>query len=285
MNIEMPGTIGSAKIIFKNQDMKKIGIIGLGFVGTAIQNAYTDLFVDVVKIDSDPSKRCTGTYDDIKDADAVFICVPSPMNADGSCNITPLTQTLENLKDFKGVIISKVTAPPDTYKSLQQKFDNLVHAPEFLTAANATQDYKNGIFSIIGGSNTTHMENAAHIIQIGQPNIKHVEYCTIAEASLAKYIINSFLSTKVVFMNEVAKVAELGGESWDVIRKLISLDSRIGLSHTQVPGPDGLYGFGGACFPKDTASLLNYAKSLDAQLEVLHTAVKKNSLLRLTDRK
>jgi UDP-glucose 6-dehydrogenase len=62
---------------------------------------------------------------------------------------------------------------------------------------------------------------------------------------------------------------------------MISRDPRINISHTQVPGPDGYYGFGGMCFPKDTSALLHYAKSLNVSLNVLNEAVKKNSLLRL----
>ena len=103
---------------------------------------------------------------------------------------------------------------------------------------------------------------------------------------MAKYIINTFLATKVIFMNEMAQLAEASGLRWDTIRHLIALDERrFGNSHTQVPGPDGQYGFGGACFPKDTAALLRYADQLDIPLNVLDAAVKKNTLLRLTEPK
>jgi UDPglucose 6-dehydrogenase len=87
-------------------------------------------------------------------------------------------------------------------------------------------------------------------------------------------------------MNEMAELAKTGGQDWERIRQLIALDGRrIGTSHTQVPGPDGFYGFGGACFPKDTVALLRYAESLDVQTNVLDSAVKKNTVLRLTDSK
>jgi UDPglucose 6-dehydrogenase len=269
-------------------EKEKIGIIGLGFVGSAINNAYQEFlpYVDIVKIDLDPLKACLGTYADLHDASAVFVCVPSPQNTDGSCNSDPLINTLSNLKNFNGVIISKVTAPPSVYDELQTIYPNLVHAPEFLTAANATQDYINGTFSIIGGKIKTFMNEANRIIKLGQPNIKETMFCSISEASLAKYVINTFLATKVIFMNEMAKLADAGGQDWNTIRKLISLDSkRIGNSHTQVPGLDNNYGFGGMCFPKDTAALLKYAESLNVQMNVLDSAVKKNTLLRLTNSK
>lgn len=263
--------------------IEKIGIIGLGFVGNAIHASYVDNpGVELIEIDSNPDKNCDGTYEDLTGATAVFICVPSPQNEDLSCNTVPLESTLEKLKDFKGVIISKVTAPPNVYERLQQEYPNLVHAPEFLTAANAVNDYLTSKFAIIGGCINAYLNEAHRVIRLGLPELEHSYFCTIGEASLAKYTINSFLATKVVFMNEMAKLAETGGQDWNKIRQLIALDRRIGNSHTQVPGPDTFYGFGGACFPKDTSALLKYAESLNTPMNVLDSAVKKNILLRLT---
>lgn len=266
---------------------EKIGIIGLGYVGNAVRESYIDdQFIDLVEIDTDPDKGCMGDYDDLSNALAVFICVPSPQNIDGSCNSEPLISTLEKLKTFKGVIISKVTAPPNVYKQLENEFPNLVHAPEFLTAANATNDYLDSKFLIIGGSINAYMHEADRIIRKGLKGVKTTHFCTLGEASLTKYTINSFLATKVVFMNEMAKLAEISGINWNAVRNLIALDERrIGNSHTQVPGPDGMFGFGGYCFPKDTSALLKYAESMNVHMNVLESAVKKNILLRLGNSK
>jgi UDPglucose 6-dehydrogenase len=124
---------------------------------------------------------------------------------------------------------------------------------------------------------------AARIAQLSQPSLRNIALCSIGEAALAKYIINSFLATKVVFMNEMYQLAETQGYSWQKVRSLIDTDERIGRSHTRVPGPDGTFGFGGMCFPKDTLALLEYAKQQSVQLNVLDSAVKKNLLLRLTE--
>lgn len=265
----------------------KIGIIGLGFVGNAVRQSYIDNpFIDLVLIDTDPSKNCLGTYEELHDASAVFICVPSPMYEDGSCNVKPLMSTLAKFRDYRGVLISKVTATPNSYEFLQKEYPTLVHAPEFLTAANAVEDYLNGEFLILGGAVRAYLNEAERIIKLGQNNLKHVIQCSIGEASLAKYTINSFLATKVIFMNEMEELARKGGQDWKVVRKLIELDhKRVGTTHTQVPGPDGSYGFGGACFPKDTSALLKYAESMNVVMNVLDSAVKKNTLLRLTDSK
>ena len=86
-------------------------------------------------------------------------------------------------------------------------------------------------------------------------------------------------------MNELYQLASATGLDYNKIVTMIKSDERIGRSHMQVPGPDGSFGFGGACFPKDTAALLKYAESLNIPLNVLDAAVKKNTLLRLTEPK
>jgi UDPglucose 6-dehydrogenase len=160
-------------------------------------------------------------------------------------------------------------------------YPNLVHVPEFLTTANAIQDYLNGKFAIIGGSVKAYMNEAERIIKMSQGNLD-VVHCNIGEAALAKYAINSFLATKVVFMNEIHNVAIASGLDYKKIASLMQLDQRIGSSHMAVPGTDGLYGFGGHCFPKDTEALLNFSKDLGVTMQVLESALKKNTLLRLS---
>ena len=259
----------------------KIGIVGLGYVGNAIKESLSHLGLQIVILD--PPKGIVSTYENLATCEAVFICVPTPQGDDGSCDTSILESVLENLaiENYTGVVISKCTAPPDIYKHLNNKFHNLVHAPEFLTAANAVDDYINGKFLIIGGKVRAYQHEAERIIKLTQPNLKNVKFCSISEAALAKYAINSFLATKVVFMNELWNVAVASGLDFDTIASMIKLDERIGNSHTKVPGPDGSFGFGGYCFPKDTAALLKYAESVNKPLNVLDAAVKKNTLLRL----
>lgn len=261
-----------------------IGIIGLGFVGKAIEDSLN--FVTPLVI-IDPAKGYNNTYEDIKQCTGIFICVPSPQNTDGSCDTSILESVLKKLKeiDYNGVIISKCTAPPDVYTRLNEECPNLIHAPEFLTAANANRDYVNGKFAIIGGSVLAYQREAERIIELTQPSLERIEHCTIGEAALAKYTINSFLATKVVFMNEMYEIAKAAGLDYTNISKLLSLDPRMGQSHLKVPGPDGSLGFGGMCFPKDTAALLKYAENIGVNLNVLDAAVKKNTLLRLQESK
>lgn len=266
-----------------NFNEPKVGIIGLGFVGGAIRTAMEDR-CKLYLVDKDTSKG-THSFADLKDCEGVFISVPTPFGSDGKCDTSILEYALAQLKDYTGVIISKCTAPPLVYKELNQRYPNLVHAPEFLTAANAYQDYVNGKFIIIGGRVKAYMDQAEKIIKWGQPNALSVEHCSIEEASLAKYTINSFLATKVTFMNEIYQLSQAIGANYNQIARMVTLDERIGNSHMRVPGPDGEMGFGGMCFPKDTSALLKYAEEAGAQMNVLDAAVKKNTLLRLTEPK
>jgi UDPglucose 6-dehydrogenase len=264
-------------------DRPKIGIVGLGFVGSAIRDAM-DISCDLVLVDKDPT-RSSHTFEDLKTCEGIFVSVPTPFGEDGKCDTSALEYVLEQLKGYNGVIISKCTAPPLTYKALNALHPNLVHAPEFLTAANASLDYVNGKFIIIGGRIQAYMELAEKIIKFGQSNATLVAHCSIEEASLAKYTINSFLATKVAFMNEIYQLAQAIGADYDHVAKMVTLDTRIGNSHMKVPGLDGQLGFGGMCFPKDTSALLKYAEEVGINLNVLDAAVKKNILLRLTDSK
>ena len=261
----------------------KIGIVGLGFVGSAIARSM-EIPTDLVLVDKDTTKG-SHTFNDLADCEGVFVCVPTPMGDDGKCDTSVLEYVLEKLKDYKGVIISKCTAPPSVYQTLNDQYPNLVHAPEFLTAANAERDYINGKFAIIGGSVGAYQRDAERIIRLGQTALEHVQHCTIQEAALSKYAINSFLSTKVTFMNELYALATKTGQDYNKIASMITMDRRIGDSHMKVPGPDGEFGFGGMCFPKDTSALLKYAEQQDVQMNVLDAAVKKNLILRLTEPK
>lgn len=262
-----------------NSQNLTIGIVGLGFVGEAVRNAYDNLFTKIIVVDVDPAKS-TGTVADLQACDAVFVCVPSPSKDTGDCDTSILNSVLCMLQNYTNVIISKTTAPPQFYEKMQTVYPNLVHIPEFLTAAKANQDYLKEQNAIIGGKIAAYRNEAERIIKLVQP-ITMVEHCSIGEAAFVKYTINSYLATKVVFMNEMSDLAIAHGYKWDTIRMYLAEDNRVGLSHMQVPGPDGYYGFGGMCFPKDTTAWVKYANKLGVQLSVLKTAIKKNVLLRL----
>jgi UDPglucose 6-dehydrogenase len=283
MNIQMPGTMGGAKLNIGNRG-EKIGIIGLGFVGGAIERS---LEYSTHLVIMDPAKGHTATYKDLMECSGIFVCVPTPQDDGGTCDTSILEEILNNLYTvrYKGVIISKCTAPPDQYDLWNLQHPNLVHAPEFLTAANASIDYENGKFAFVGGKVPAYVREAERIIRISQRSLEIVVHCTAGEAAMTKYAINTFMATKVVFMNELQELCSKTGLDYNNVAYMVTQDPRIGSSHMQVPGPDGNYGFGGACFPKDTSALLKYAEQNGSVMNVLDAAVKKNTLLRLTEPK
>ena len=99
---------------------------------------------------------------------------------------------------------------------------------------------------------------------------------------LSKYTINSYLASKVMFFNEVHNLFKKSGtdENWENFIDAVSSDSRIGRSHMKVPGPDGRYGFGGACFPKDTQALYNYSLDEESPLKILKKVIDLNNHIR-----
>lgn len=258
-----------------------IAIIGMGVVGDAVAHAYhDDHYFKTYFIDKNPTKN-SATYQDIANTEAVFVCVPSPNDAHGRYDTSALTEVLNRLQNYNGVIISKVTATPDVYRTLSQQYPNLVHCPEFLTAANPRQDYITSKFMIIGGRVSAYMREAERIIRLGGHANTQIHHCSIEEAAMAKMSINSYLATKVVFMNELQQLCQSFDIDYASVSRLMQQDQRIGNSHMRVPGPDGLYGFGGMCFPKDTTALLKFAEDQNTDFGVLDSAVKKNTLIRI----
>lgn len=258
----------------------KVGIIGMGYVGGAVASSLpTDITVCY-----DPIVRpyCDTSFDDIKSCDAVVICVPTPVRYDGSCNTSIIHSTLEKLTEdniFKGVIICKSTATPDFYGNMITRYPNLVHVPEFLRASTAHDDYKNTSFAIYGG-NKEWTEVADHVLSLGSYKPSSKLHTDIKTASLYKYLSNSYLATKVIWMNEFKSLADATGVDWNTLQMCCGADSRIGIGHTQVPGPDGKFGYGGACFPKDISAIMSLAKVHDVELSVLEQVIAKNDKIR-----
>lgn len=247
----------------------KIGIIGFGYVGQAIGWTYknSDLLIN------DPKLPDSASLDKFIDRDAIFVCVPSPSTPDGHCDSSILEETLKNLllvtlSNPEMVIISKTTATPQIYKRLQEQYPNLVYAPEFLTQANNIADYANANYCVLGGLGRWAIK-ARDVICKGR-KLTHDNHLivNIETAALYKYMMNSYLAAKVTFMNDFKKLADAEGVNFKDLAFLAKHDDRIGNTHMEVPGPDGHYGWGGSCFPKDVAAIIMEAidKNLDFEL-------------------
>ena len=260
----------------------KIGIIGYGFVGKAVANSFEGYTNIKIKIHDPAYPDISKSIDKIKaKCEAIFVCVPTPQTDHGECDTDILEGVLEQLLGFEGIVICKSTAPPILYRKLENTLGlKLVHAPEFLTAANANADYINPVNVVIGCKHRLWEEAAKYILPYVDFTQAEVAYCSIAEAAMFKYVANTMLAMKVVINNEYAQLCEKFNINWENIVEIAEGDYRLGPTHWRVPGTDGKRGFGGACFPKDTAALLNMADESDIEMSMLMTAIRTNDKLR-----
>tara|TARA_A100000164_G_C21887331_1_gene763464 strand:- start:40 stop:891 length:852 start_codon:yes stop_codon:yes gene_type:complete len=259
----------------------KIGIIGFGFVGKALQNGLKE---DVNSIEIDP--KLNTNIEDLKNhkPDIVFICLPTPMNDDGSQNIDIVNKVISEINKFDSnlLIVLKSTILPKYVEEISRICKNLVINPEFLRENYAEEDFINSEIIIFGGKE----ENCNKLSYF----YKNHTNCICKEhiitddksASLIKYTINSFLALKVIFFNEMKSVFKnLNSETkWSDFINALSKDKRMGSSHMNVPGPDGRYGFGGPCFPKDVSALVEYSKEIGHELSLLKKANAINNSIR-----
>lgn len=233
----------------------KIGIIGYGFVGKAITNAHdrSKLLIN------DPKLFDNTSVEQIKSETSwVYIAVPTPMSDDGELDTSILESVLDSLQDYTGLVISKCTALPNFYISAKKQYSfRLMHVPEFLTAANANIDYMTPEMIVMGGDIADCQYYKDVVIQADNTNTMSTKFVAtdIGTASAMKYYANSFLATKVVFNNQFAGWCTKQGINWDNLASINKLDKRLGNTHWAVPGPDGMFGYGGYCFPKDVSAL------------------------------
>lgn len=259
----------------------KIGIIGQGFVGNAIYQKFKN-FYDIKTYDLDTSK-CNSTEDEIiKSCKIIFVCLPTPMNSDGSCNTNTVESVIKkiNKKTKNKIVVIKSTVIPGTTNLLNKKYKNLsiCFNPEFLTERNSVNDYNNQNRIILGGPrpSTTILKQIFSVVFPAADIIK----TDSTYAEMVKYITNTFLSVKVSFANEIYQICEKLKIDYDKVIEYAIYDNRLGHSHWSVPGPDGDFGFGGHCFPKDLNALINLSNKLKTTNKVLTSALKTNDEVR-----
>lgn len=247
----------------------KIGIIGHGFVGKAVEYGFTHRDVEQYIIDP----KYGTTIDTLpRDCDLAFVCVPTPMN-DNAATLKAVVSELHNHFAYKRcLIVIKSTITPDVIGSFA--YTGVVYNPEFLAEKSAMHDFVNPQFHVFGGDkgDTKYLARIYNAYSLCNPC--HTFHVSHIDASFIKYGINTFLATKVTFFNQLFDVVnDVERANFASIIAAIGSDERIGSSHTKVPGFDGKQGFGGACFPKDCAALFNY----DNRLTLLGESIRINN--------
>ena len=254
----------------------QIGIIGQGFVGNAVYQKFKKYYN--IKTYDIKSKLSTSTEQEVLDNDIIFICLPTPMNQDGSCHTDIVEAAIKRVFEFgvaKTVVI-KSTIPPGTCAKWNKQFKSIdvVFNPEFLTEANAVSDFENQTRIILGGPRTSTTKLKTIYSKVFPKAAIVKTDSTYAE--MVKYVTNSFLATKVSFANEMYQICNGLEVDYDKVIEYACYDERLGKSHWAVPGPDGDFGFGGHCFPKDLSALLRIAEDLNTTDNVLSAVEQTN---------
>ena len=291
--------------------MTKIAVVGTGYVGLVTGTCFAETGNQVVCIDIDADKVekmrngiipiyepnldtifernisaqrlsfTTSLEDGVKDAEIIFLALPTPPGEDGSADLSYILGVAEQLgkliTEYK-VIVDKSTVPVGTAekvhaviaKNAQVDFA-VVSNPEFLREGFAVTDFMKPDRVVIG----TRDERARKVMEsLYRPFVRQgnpIYFMDEKSAELTKYAANSFLATKITFMNEVANFCELVGADVDQVRVGIGSDSRIG-KRFLFPG----IGYGGSCFPKDVKALVKSGEDLNFKFEILSSVLKVN---------
>lgn len=291
--------------------MKKIAVVGTGYVGLVTGTCFAETGNQVVCVDIDNSKVekmrngevpiyephldvlferninagrlsfTTSLVEGIQDAEIVFLALPTPPGEDGSADLSYILGVADELgkmlKDYK-VIVDKSTVPVGTAEKVTAAiakhatvdFD-VVSNPEFLREGYAVDDFLKPDRVVIGTSS----ERAKKVMeQLYKPFVRQgnpIIFMDEKSAELTKYAANSFLATKITFMNEIANFCELVGADVDKVRIGIGSDTRIG-KRFLFPG----IGYGGSCFPKDVQALVKSGREENFEFEILNAVMAVN---------
>ena len=263
-------------------EKNKVGIIGQGFVGKALKAGF-EKYYTTNTYDLNGNCNCESILDLVDESDIIFVCVPTPMKKDGSCDVSIVESVIDEIEDVDisgKIVVIKSTVPPGTTERLNQKYENIqvIFNPEFLTEANYIEDFRNQNRIILGGPRPGITKVKRFYSKIFPKTTIIKTGSTIAE--MVKYTTNTFLATKVSFANEIKMLSDKLNIDYDKVVEYATYDDRLGKSHWSVPGPDGKLGFGGSCFPKDLNAILDVCRQLGVPAKTLYGAWETNLKVR-----
>jgi UDPglucose 6-dehydrogenase len=294
--------------------MKKIAVIGQGFVGGSLTTVFAERGFDVFTYDkagkcapggkfpvsrrglSQPAESVSELVQACEKGDGFgriyFVCLPTPMYEDGSADLSIVEGVLEDLaaEPVERIAVVKSTVPPGSTQRWNEKYGpqglRVIFNPEFLTEANALDDMRSQNRIILGGPRPW-INQVKQVFQRAFPKVPLIKTSSTT-AEMVKYLTNNFLTVKVSFANEMAQVCEaLDADGlnidYDKVVEYAKYDSRLGDSHWSVPGPDGKRGYGGHCFPKDINAMISVARGAGVEPKVLQAAWEKNLEVRLPE--
>lgn len=274
-----------------------INIVGNGFVGKSIchvleKNNIEHNIFDVNLKYTKSLKELVNKSEEKEEIGTYFICVPTPSTSTGDCDISIVVKVLNELSlliNKKSNIVIKSTVKPGTTRKLAKSIDNtnisLFFSPEFLREASFKQDSYCASYVFIGKQDDTDSSNIEKTYRNMYCHNKRFQTITrtMEFCELYKYTVNTFLASKIQFFNEIFFTCEKIGVDYNDLLKDLKLEERIGESHTQVPGPDGSFSFGGKCLPKEIRGFSKLQEELNLDNSLFSCIIERNKVLRPND--
>ena len=256
----------------------KIGIIGLGVVGTANKAGFEYLGHTVhfhdIKLET--------KVDDLLDTEISFICVPTPSNQNGECDTSIVESVIIELEalSYKGIVAIRSTAVPGFTQSMIEKYKNLCicYIPEFLRERCATDDFINNQKLLAVGSYDSWVYKKVLIAHGDIP--EHFVHLTPTEAEILKYFNNVYASLRVTFANVMFELCEKLDCDYTAIKNSYIKTGKAGDMYLDVS--EGLRGYGGMCLPKDTKALAKLIEKLNLELDLINSIDHDNSKFKTT---
>lgn len=276
----------------------KIGIVGNGVVGHATARCYME--DHEVRIYDSVKAKSTHDLTSTLESDIIFVCLPTPGKGVGfpikevGCDLLYINGFFQNQvadRFKKANFVLKSTVPVGTCDKLLSDYGlmNLVHSPEFLTQRYAVTDAQCPSQLIIGFPDEpsaaewpiydSSIEHPIYRLYVSRFHGVPIRVMSSNQSEMVKLGLNSLFGVKLAFLNELNLLCERLGIDWQPVIEGMLGDGRISHSHTKVPGPDGQYGFGGSCLPKDLymlATQIEMNETLDAPNSLIRTAWGRN---------
>ena len=241
-----------------------IGIFGMGIVGTAVYNGF--MFNGAHTFSRyDINNKYDNIEDTVNRSEIIFVCVPTPTINEWNWYKQDLSfldkaiDSINSIAKIEKTIVIKSTILPGTTREYAKNYptNNFIFNPEFLTARTANEDFINQDQIVLGG------EEFDDVIELYKESFPNTPIKTVSweEAELLKYTCNVFYATKVAFANQIYDACKKLNVSYDTIKKLFINNGWVNPMHLDVPGPDGLLGFGGACLPKDLQAFITWGEN------------------------
>lgn len=264
-------------------DILKIGILGIGFVGNAVYEYMKKTSYEIHIYDK---YKNIGSINNILCTDILFLCLPTPFcDTLNTYDMTEINNTIELLNDnnYKGIILIKSTVIPDYCIMINNKYQNIyiVNNPEFLTARTAVEDFANQSHIILGY--TLQSKIIIEKVNIFYKEIFPNAIISVTDSissSMTKLACNSFYATKIQYFTEIYLLCQKLDISYDEVKKLMLMNGWINPMHTNIPGPDNLISFGGACFPKDTKALNQFLIQNNVCNMVIDNVIQEMNIMR-----